>query len=292
MNEVNRRLLAASVAGALAALFTAAAAADPALWEVQGRDNTVYLFGSVHLLPEGGFTIQGALAEALRESERVCLELDPGAESDAEKTSITLARAIDPDGRSLFDLLGDDADRVRERAEAAGVDLAPFAAFEPWFAGITVTVMALQAHGFDVEHGVEQIIGAAARDDDKSICGLETFDGQLGLLDSLPPELQKEVLLQAIEEADHVEAVIEPMIDAWRDGDESGLEHSLDEDFEGYPELADALIFERNRNWAAEVGRMLEGDEDVLLVVGAMHLVGPRGLPALLEKRGLRVERR
>jgi uncharacterized protein len=292
MNEINRRRVATSVAGALAALFAAAAAADPALWEVQGRVNTVYLFGSVHLLPEGGFTIRGALADALQESERVCLELDPGAESDAEKTSITLARAIDPDGRGLFDLLGDDADRVRQRAEAADIDLAPFAAFEPWFAGVTVTVMALQAHGFDVEHGVEQIIEAAAKDEGKSICGLETFDGQLGLLDSLTAELQKEVLLQAIDEADNVEAVIEPMIDAWRDGDESGLEDSLDEDFEGYPELADALIFERNRNWAAEVGRMLEGDDDVLLVVGAMHLVGPRGLPALLEKRGFRVERR
>ena len=292
MNDGNRRRLTAGFLGAFAALVAAAAGADPALWEVQGRDNTVYLFGSVHLLPEGGFTIRGALSEALDEAERVCLELDPDAESDVEKTSITLARAIDPEGRNLFDLLGDDADRVRERAEAAGVDLEPFAAFEPWFAGVTVTVMALQSHGFDVEHGVEQIIGAAAEEEGKDSCGLETFDGQLGLLDSLPAELQKEVLLQAIDEADDVEAMIGPLLDAWREGDESGLEDSLDEDFEGYPELAEALIYERNRNWAAQVGKMLEGDDDVLLVVGAMHLVGPRGLPALLEKRGFRVDRR
>jgi uncharacterized protein YbaP (TraB family) len=292
MNDGNRRRLTAGVFGALLALVAAAAGADPALWEVKGRDNTVYLFGSVHLLPEGGFTVRGALSEALDEAERVCLELDPDAQSDAEKTSITLARAIDPEGRNLFDLLGDDADRVRGRAEAAGIDLEPFAAFEPWFAGVTVTVMALQSHGFDVEHGVEQIIGAAAKEEGKDSCGLETFDGQLGLLDSLPAELQKEVLLQAIDEADDVEAIIGPMLDAWRKGDESGLEDSLDEDFEDYPELADALIFDRNRNWAALVGKMLEGGDDVLLVVGAMHLVGPRGLPALLEKRGFRVDRR
>jgi uncharacterized protein YbaP (TraB family) len=292
MNDGNRRRLTAGVFGAWIALVAAAAGADPALWEVKGRVNTVYLFGSVHLLPEGGFTVRGALSEALDEAERVCLELDPDAQSDAEKTSITLARAIDPEGRNLFDLLGDDADRVRERAGAAGVDLEPFAAFEPWFAGVTVTVMALQSHGFDVEHGVEQIIGAAANEAGKDSCGLETFDGQLGLLDSLPAELQKEVLLQAIDEADDVEAIIGPMLDAWREGDESGLEDSLDEDFEDYPELAEALIFKRNRNWAAQVGKMLEGGDDVLLVVGAMHLVGPRGLPALLEKRGFSVDRR
>lgn len=292
MRDVNRRRLCAT-AFAVAVAFTAAGAgAEPALWAVEGRNNTVYLFGSVHLLPKGGFTLDGALADALDKAERVCLEIDPDAQSDAEKTSITLARAIDPDGQSLFDLLGDDADRVRERADAAGVDLSPFAAFEPWFAGITVSLIALQSHGFDVEHGVEQIIQAAAKEGGKDSCGLETFDSQLGILDSLPAGLQKEVLLQAIDEADDVEAIIGPMLDAWRDGDESGLEDSLDEDFEGYPELAEALIYRRNRNWEAQVSRMLEGADDVLLVVGAMHLVGPRGLPALLEKRGFSVERR
>lgn len=292
MDDVNRRRLLATVFAAFSILVAAGAGAEPALWEVKGRDNTVYLFGSVHLLPEGGFTIGGALAEALDEAERVCLEIDPDAESDAQKTSVTLARAIDPEGRSLFDLLGSDADRVRESADAAGIDIEPFAMFEPWFAGLTVSLMALQTHGFDVEHGVEQIIQAAAKEEGKASCGLETFDGQLGMLDSLPAELQKEMLLQAIEEASDVDAVIGPMLDAWRDGDESGLEESLDEDFDDYPELAEALIFKRNKNWEVQVSEMLEDDDDVLLVVGAMHLVGERGLPALLEKRGFQVERR
>lgn len=275
-----------------AMLLAAGARAEPALWEVQGRDNTVYLFGSVHLLPEGGFTIGGALAEALDEAERVCLELDPDAETDAQKASLTLARAIDPEGRSLFDLLGDDAERVQESAAAAGIDLAPFAAFEPWFAGLTVSLMALQMHGFDVEHGVEQIIQAEAKKGGKGGCGLETLDGQLGMLDSLPAGLQREMLLQSLEEAGDIEAVIGPLLAAWRDGDESGLEDRLDQDFDDYPELAEALLFERNRSWAGQVSEMLEAEDDVLLVVGAMHLVGPRGLPALLEKRGYRVVRR
>lgn len=292
MRDANRKRLLGAAVALLATLAAAGAQAEPALWEVTGDDNTVYLFGSVHLLPEGGFTIAGALAEALDDAERVCLELDPDAESDVEKTSITLARAIDPEGRSLFDLLGPDADRVRESADAAGIDIAPFAAFEPWFAGLTVSLMALQMHGFDVEHGVEQIIQADAKKGGKPSCGLETLDGQLGMLDSLPAALQTEMLLQSLEEAGDVDAVIGPLLAAWRDGDESGLEERLDEDFDEYPELAEALIFERNRNWAGQVSEMLEGEDDVLLVVGAMHLVGPRGLPALLEERGYRVERR
>jgi uncharacterized protein YbaP (TraB family) len=112
------------------------------------------------------------------------------------------------------------------------------------------------------------------------------------MLDGLSADLQKEILMQSIDEAAGIESKIEPMISAWRAGDERGLERSVEDDFDDYPELADVLIFRRNARWAGQVAEMLEGDENVLLVVGAMHLVGDRGLPALLEKRGYRVERR
>ena len=102
------------------------------------------------------------------------------------------------------------------------------------------------------------------------------MDGQLGLLDGLSAELQKEILLQAIDEAGDIDATIGPMLESWRDGDEAGLERSLEEDFDGYPELADVLIYRRNAAWANQVSEMLRGDQDVLLVVGA-H--APRGRP-------------
>ena len=289
MGEFRTTTLAFAAACALAA---GPAGAEPALWEVTGSESTVWLFGSVHLLPEGGFTVNDALADSLEHADRVCLEIDTAAADEASTAAITLARAVDPEGRDLFELLGPDADRVREAAAQAELPLEALAMFEPWFAGLTVSVLALQAQGYDVQHGVEQIIQAAAREAGKESCGLETLDGQLGLLDGLPGTLQNEILLQALEEAGEIESLIEPMLDAWRRGDEAGLERSLEDDFEGYPELADALIFDRNARWADQVSQMLEGDEDVLVVVGAMHLVGERGLPALLSDRGFRVTRR
>ena len=274
------------------ALLSGTAGAEPALWKVTGGKSTVYLFGSVHLLPEGGFTVRGDLEDALEDADRVCLEIDPGATDEAATASVTLARAVDPDGRDLFELLGDDADRVREKAADAGIPLDALAMFEPWFAGMMVSVMALQSHGYDAQHGVEQVIEAAAKEAGKAGCGLETLDGQLGMLDGLSADLQKEILMQSIDEASDIEAKVEPMVSAWRAGDERGLERSAEDDFDGYPELAQVLIYDRNARWAGQVSEMLAGDEDVLLVVGAMHLVGDRGLPALLEKRGFRVERR
>lgn len=282
---------AAALAAALFA-FAFTARAEPALWIVTGGNSTVYLFGSVHLLPEGGFTVRGALAEALTDADRVCLEVDPGATDEAATAAITLSRAIDPEGRDLFELLGGDADRVRARADDAGVPLESLAMFEPWFAGLMVSVLALQSHGYDAQHGVEQVIEAEAKRAGKAGCGLETLDGQLGMLDALPAKLQKEILMQSLEEATDIEARVKPMIEAWRAGDERGLERSVGDEFHDYPELADILIYDRNARWAGQVAEMLEGDKDVLLVVGAMHLIGDRGLPALLAARGYRVERR
>ena len=292
MRRQRRSACARAVLAAFALCAAAAAQAEPALWRVSTGERTVWLFGSVHLLPAGGFSVEGELADALEGADRVCLEIDTDATDEATEATVTLGRAVDPEGRDLFELLGPEADRVRAAADDAGVPIEALEMFEPWFAGITVSVLALQSHGYDVQHGVEQVIQAAARRAGKPGCGLETLDGQLAMLDSLSPELQAEILLQAIEEAANIEQQIGPMISAWQAGDEAGLEDSLEEDFGEYPDLAETLIFRRNERWAGQVEEMLDGDQDVLLVVGAMHLVGKRGLPALLRARGLKVERR
>ncbi|HEY7740700.1 MAG TPA: TraB/GumN family protein [Steroidobacteraceae bacterium] len=283
-----RRTLALALLGCVAM----AAEARPALWEVEGRGNRVFLFGSVHVLPRGGFAIEGPLADAFAEAESVCLEVDTSQLPESEVAALTLARAIDPEGRTLFDLLGADADRARTMAAMAGIELAPFAQFEPWFVGLTVALVALQQHGFDVEHGVETIIEQAADRDGKKRCGLETLDEQLGFLDGLAPGLQHEILLQTLAEASDIEAEMQAMLAAWQDGDTGALARQLEEDFRDHPGLDERLIYERNARWVEQLEAMLDGGDDVLLVVGALHLAGPRGLPALLERRGLKVRRR
>ena len=268
------------------------ASADPTVWAVSGKNNTVYLFGSVHLLPQGGFAIEGELQRAYRDAERVCLEVDIGALTPATTLSITLARAVDPEGRGLYDLLGPSAARVREAAASAGFDLAQYEPFEPWFVGIGVSVMALQQHGYDAEHGVEQIIEQAAKQDGKPGCGLESLDEQLALLDSMPAEEQLEELLQSLEESKEIEQEMKSLFNAWQDGDDEPLIRQLDEEFADYPDLAERLIYARNERWADQVAKLLEQSDDVLVVVGALHLVGEQGLPAKLKRRGFRIERR
>lgn len=290
MNDRKFRGLAAAL-GAAALLASVAASAEPALWSVSGRENTVYIYGSVHVLPQGGFAIDGKLAEAWKDAEKVCLEIDSGSISDEEMQRLTMARVMDPEGRDLFALLGPEVDRARSAATEAGVQLEPLAQFEPWFAGMMLSIMALQQYGFDIEHGVEKIIEAAAGKDQKPICAFETADEQLALFDDMPIEQQRKFLIQSLDEISEVKTDMDKMLTAWRAGDESTMDQLMEEDFEGYPDLAERLLFGRNARWAEQVAELLKGKDDILIVVGAGHLVGDRGLPALLRKRGYKVAR-
>ncbi len=288
MTELRRWLL--GLAAALA--FAAPAAAEPPLWLVEGQHGRAWLFGSMHALPPGEFAIRGALAEAWAEAGQLVLEIDFAALSPLEVATATAGLAIDPAGRDLFELLGPDAERVRAAAAAAGLELGLLAAFEPWFAGITVAALALERQGFLQQHGVEQLLLHAAAADGKPTAGLETLTGQLGMLDGLPERLQHALLLQSLEDAPRAGTELRELVAHWRAGDVDALAAKLDEEFAEEPELAERLVHARNRRWADQVEALLAGPVDSLVVVGALHLVGEEGLPALLARRGLRVTRR
>jgi len=286
---VSRRL-AIVILLALAAL--PARADTPSLWLVAGRTNTVYLFGSIHLLRPGEFEFAGGIAEAYADAERRWCEVDRDALSPAESAAVTAARAIDPDGRALQELLGGDAEQAGRSAEAIGIDLALLAPFEPWFAALSVTAMTLMRDGLSAEAGVEQRLQALAARDGKPTEGFETLDEQLAALDGMALDDQRRFLLQSIAEAGRSQASVATLVAAWRSGDDAALAAELEAEFADARGLYETLMIERNRRFVERIEMLLDDHDDHLVVVGALHLVGPDGLPAMLAGRGREVQRR
>lgn len=284
-----RRVAVAALFAALA--VPAARAEGPPVWSVAGRTNTVYLFGSVHLLKPGEFVLQGSLEEAYEDAEAVFLEVDMDDLSPLELAAATAHRAIDPQGRSLDELMGGDAALARDRAREAGIDLSLLGQLEPWFAGLTIVSLALARDGYVADAGVEQVVQVRAAADDKEILGLETLDEQLAALDSMEIGVQREFLLKALDDAQRPADALETFLRSWREGDDEALAEELASEFAGAPELYRSLMLDRNRNWVERISGLLDDSRDYLVVVGALHLVGPDGLPALLAARGLRVTR-
>ncbi|MDH5454809.1 MAG: TraB/GumN family protein [Gammaproteobacteria bacterium] len=257
------------------------------LWRVAGETNSVYLLGSVHLLREHDHPLPGVIDNAYRDAEVVVMELDMD-DMDPLRAQAAFNRAgVMTDGRTLRDLLGEEA--FATASEAAAIIDIPLDMLEqskPWLAAMTVELLMLYRIGFNPMLGVEMTMTRRAAADGKPIEGLETVDEQLSFLDGLPIEAQRKMLLQTLAEGAALSESIDELIDAWHRGDTAALEEALLTATVGQEELREVLISSRNRRWAETVAAWLDDEQDYLVVVGALHLVGPEGVPALLEKRG------
>jgi hypothetical protein len=182
--------------------------------------------------------------------------------------------------------------RFSALTQRLGVPAANFERMKPWMAAITLTVLPMMQAGYDPQAGVDRAIDAAADAGGKQRRAFETIEQQLGFLSGLSPEMQRQMLLDTIDETEEGPAQLDALSTAWERGDEDALKAQvIDEMRSEYPELYQVLFVQRNASWVEALTHELEGSGVDFVAVGAGHLVGPDGLVAQLRARGLRVER-
>jgi uncharacterized protein YbaP (TraB family) len=260
------------------------------LWRVQGESNVVYLLGSIHMLRQQDYPLPRAIDAAYDDAERLIMELDMDDLDNAAVQAMFNSAGVLQNGKTLQDLMGEDAwQQATVAAAAIDIPIEMLASSEPWLAAITVEMMMLYRAGFNPLLGVEMTMLSRALNDGKPIDGLETAAEQLSFLDGLSLEAQRDMLLQTLEDSADIDTMIDTMINAWQNGDVATLEAGLLDSIEQYPELHEALVSARNREWAESIETLLDDDDDYLVIVGALHLVGDDGVPNLLAGKGLAV---
>ena len=288
-----RRLAALLATAVLASAAAPAGAAERSVvWSVRGDHNTVYLFGSIHVLRPGDVGLPGAAQAAYDDAEQVVMEIDMDDPALADPTAMAAQMqryARLPAGQSLESVLGDDYALVAGRTEEAGLELSTLDGFAPWFVGMLVLQLEMAKRGFDPAHGIEQQVTERAARDGKPIRGLETPADQFAVLAGLSLPEQKRFLLMTLEETELADARLDQLLTAWRTGDTATLAGVLSEEFEDFPELYRPLTEDRNRAWVDQLTPLLDDRDDYLVVVGALHLVGRNSVVDLLRKRGYRV---
>ena len=260
------------------------------LWIAEGASNTVYLLGSVHLLRKEDHPLPSVIDAAYDDAETLFMELDMD-DLDPLATQATINRLgmLDED-QSLRDVMGEDLyDDALLAADALDIPLDMLAQTEPWFAAITVEQLVLTRIGFNPLYGIEMHMMTKAMQDGKAIQGFESVEEQLEFLDGLSLEAQRDLLMQTLAEGANIRDIMDRLISAWRMGDIAYMEENLLADIADYPELYESIVADRNRNWANTIDKLLGDDEDYLVIVGALHLIGEDGVPQLLESRGYTV---
>ena len=71
----------------------------------------------------------------------------------------------------------------------------------------------------------------------------------------------------------------------------AALERRADAGMMGDPELREALMDGRNRAWVERIAAAIAAGSKPFVAVGAAHMLGAQGLPALLAERGYTVTR-
>jgi uncharacterized protein YbaP (TraB family) len=261
------------------------------LWKVQGQNNSVFLLGSVHLLRAQDYPLASAIDAAYAEAEVLVMELDMDDLDPFATQALVNDLGVLKGDETLRDVMGEDLyQQALVAAEAIDIPLDMLAKTEPWYAAMTVELLALSRIGFDPSLGVEMYMLGKATADNKRIDGLETMEQQLGFLDGMSLQAQREMLLSTLEESAEIEALMDEVLDAWHHGDIDMLASSMLEEMSKNEELNKALLVDRNANWVGSIRQLLDDSDDYLVVVGSLHLIGPLGLPRQLQGLGYNVQ--
>lgn len=250
----------------------AAPIARPALWKVADEDTTIYLFGTVHALPKEVDWSSSIIENALASSESIVTEIKMAPGMENEMQQLIMTKGVLPEGTTLRSLLTPEQTATYEAAMGKlGIPAAAFDRFEPWYAGMMMTMLPLLQQGYSPDAGVEKVILSKAGDRQQE--ALETIDFQIAIFDQLPQASQIQFLVEASAGIDEIKPMLDKMVSEWIEGDAEALAELMNQGLTDAT-LAEALLYARNRNWAAWIDERLETPGTVFIAVGAGHLAG------------------
>lgn len=270
-----------------------AVSAEPALFEISDEDTSIYLLGTVHLLPQGSQWRSEAIEEALARAGTLYLEANVYDASPATSQRLIGEYGVLPFGETLSDHLSRDQwSSVLTYARDLGLPQTALNAMQPWFAAVTLTTVAAMQEGYNPGAGVDAALHADWADRAEDRRYFETYEEQLSFLADMPMEIQVQFLMESVIGGEGEMDVLEQLIAAWLAGDMALIDSLANGSMrDAFPEVHEALIVRRNVKWAEELSGVMQTPGVVFVAVGAAHMPGDQGILNLMEDAGYRVSR-
>ena len=263
------------------------------LWALQTKKNTIFFLGSVHVLQSDAYPLAQTIEEAYKDAQRIVFETDVDEMNDPAVQAKMMALGLYTQGQTLKDNVSEGTYKLlEEKAASAGIPMASFDLFKPWLCAVTLSVMELQKLGFNPNYGIDMHFFNKAKKDGKEIIALESAEYQLNLFAKMDVQEQESFLRQTLEELKLVESMASDMVNAWKAGDVDKLAAIMKRSFKEHPDIYDRFVVQRNRNWISKIDNLMNQDDNVLVIVGAGHLVGTKNMLDLLEAKGYKIQQR
>jgi len=165
----------------------------------------------------------------------------------------------------------------------------------PWVVMLQLTITEMMRLGYVPELGIDQHFLSLAKEEKKKIISLETAKEQMALLSKPDKKFQDELLFYTLESMQDLEPMLEDMYYGWKRGDEKAFEEIMMAPLEEDPslqEMYDELITKRNYAMTDKILNFLKTDKKYFVVVGSGHVIGKKGIVALLREKGFLVNQK
>lgn len=261
-----------------------------ALWEVSDKTGPrAWIFGTVHALPKGTAWQRPEIAAALGKSDRLVLEI--AEQLDPQIAGAALARLAVTRGLPPVSARVGPAHRgqLEQTFQSLGLRDETFTDQETWAVALQIAAIKGEAGGIHAADGVEPELRRLAGT--KRVEGLEDIDSQFAMFDQMAQPQQTRLLDETLAEIASPEDEERDLLKLWLSGDELGIARESAKGFLADGALRDVLLTRRNQAWSTKLDAMLKQGARPFIAVGAAHVAGDAGLPALLAARGWTVKR-
>lgn len=274
----------------------ATAAHSQLLWKVTYNNSgkTSYIFGTHHFAPLSLLDSIKGLDAALQNADKVYGELDMQAAMDPSAMMGMQQMIMAPADSTIDKVLTTKQLADLNMAWAKyGTDQIPLNALyvlKP--AGLSTQLAALMSAkvlpDINVGQGIDNELQVRARKAGKQVAGLETMEFQTNMLLGDPISKQAEDLVETIEDIDAEAGKLVRLTNAYLAQNYKDIETICAESVLKNPESAEKMIISRNNNWMKQLEPEMK-NTNLLVVVGAGHLVGDKGIINQLKKAGYTV---
>jgi uncharacterized protein len=266
--------------------------AHPALWEVSDPDTTIYLFGTIHLLPETLKWRTPVFDEAIDESQQLIVETivdqqNPQSILSAE-ASLGFKQGLPPITNRVPPR---DVPKLKAAIAKTGVPEKVFDQMKTWMAAIQLLGLQFHDMGLKATAGPEEILRQQFLSAHKPIGELETNIEQFTYFDQMSEKAQRSLLEGAIEPQSSAAKEFDAMLVPWSRGDVKAIAHTFNHELSDSPEIRKSLLDKRNANWAKWIEQRLAQPGRIMVAVGAGHLAGKNSVIAKLQSDGYQVRR-
>lgn len=241
------------------------------------------IIGTMHVSDPRVHALADIVREELGHSDTFVMEvvLDIGALARLQQAMFY------SDGRSLREIAGAEVfERTAAQLLRYGVPARLAEVMKPWAAFTTLSMPAGQT---DIP--LDMVLMLEAQAAGKAVLGLETVADQIAVFEALTESEQVSMLLELTCHYDVFQAEVEAMVERYAARDLAGLMAlSLAHVDAGREPFLDALLWRRNTRMVERLRGILDAGR-AFVAVGALHLVGPRGILERLEQLGYEVER-